>query len=905
MPNLPQKELQDFASHAWSIESDEALDQLQTSRSGLKPEQHKRRLQQFGPNQLRVMQPRNVIVILTDQFRSIVIVLLFLAAVISILYGDYVEGIAIFAVITLNTLIGFVTEWRATRSMEALRNLGQFETVVRRAGILVSVPSAELVPGDIVVTEAGDIVTADLRLLEASKLSANESSLTGESMPVSKQTRPLGRGTPLVERSNMLFKGTSLSRGSAEGLVVATGAHTELGRIAQLVSKAQAQETPLEKRLNMLGRRLVWITMAIALFIAVTGIVAGRDAVLAIQVAVALTVAAIPEGLPIVATIALARGMWRMAKRRALIVRLSAVETLGATAVILTDKTGTLTENRMTVTVLELPECTVEVEGTGLEIQGRFLDRGEEPKDSIMQLVDELLLTTTLCSNAALHLDPSGEAKVVGDPTETALLIAAAKRGLQRDNLLKRMPELHEEPFDPETKLMATFNQSPAGIHVAVKGAPELVLPACTSMRTSAGDVPMDDNDREAFLVRVEALGKSGLRTLAVATRTAIDLSEPPYEHLVLVGAVGLLDPARPGIKESIAKCKQAGIRVVMVTGDHLATGRKIAGTLGLVNAKENGSACLDASLFTGEGELEAAGLERVSVIARATPEQKLQLIDWYQSQGKIVAMTGDGVNDAPALKKADIGIAMGKRGTPVAKEAAAMVLQDDRFSTIVVAIKLGRAIYENIQRFILYLLSCNISEIFIVGLATVAGAPLPLLPLQILFLNLVTDVFPALALGVGKGPAGLMHSGPRPAHEPILTRDRWVLIVFYGLLLSISVLGAMAVAVWGLGMDSSRAVSVSFCTLALGQVWHVLNMRDPDAGWLRNDITTNRWMWAAVSICILLILSAVLAPGISDLLKLQNPGLVGWIVVAVFSLLPLVAGASARRAVKIVLPKG
>jgi Ca2+-transporting ATPase len=899
MPTPRQSDSQFLAGQPWSIESDRVLEQLETSRDGLESAQCRERIRRFGLNQLQTRRPRHVLAILADQFRSIVIIILLLAAMISLLYGDHAEGMAILAVIAINTIIGFMTEWRATRSMEALRELGQFETVVRRGSEMARIPAAELVPGDIVIAESGDIISADLRLLEAAKLSANEASLTGESTPVNKHSGVLDADTPLMERSNMLFKGTSLSRGSAEGVVVGTGGNTELGRIAQLVSGAEAPDTPLEKRLNALGRRLIWVMLIIASFIALAGIVAGRDTVLAIQVAVALTVAAIPEGLPIVATIALARGMWRMANKRALIVRLSAVETLGATAVVLADKTGTLTENRMTVTVVELPEHAVEVEGTGLDTRGRFLEGGREPGKAVMQLVDELLLVTTLCSNAALHLDPSGETRVIGDPTETALLIASAKRGLQRDTLLKTMPELREEPFDSDSKAMATFNRSSGGMRVAVKGAPELILQMCISERTTAGDVPLTANDREMFLTRVEALGRAGLRTLAVATRDAHDASEQPYERLVLLGVVGLLDPARPGVKESIEKCREAGVQVVMVTGDHLATSRNIAGALGLLDMQENGSEYLDASELTAKGELEAEVHENTKVIARATPAQKLQLIELYQTREKIVAMTGDGVNDAPALKKADIGIAMGQRGTPVAKEAAAMVLLDDQFSTIVAAIKQGRAIYENIQRFVLYLLSCNISEILVVGLATVAGAPLPLLPLQILFLNLVTDVFPALALGVGKGPAGLMQRKPRPAGEPILTRQRWILIAVYGALLSVSVFGAMAFAFWVLDMDSSRAVTVSFCTLAFGQVWHVLNMRDPRARWWRNEITANPWMKAAVGLCVLLILTAVFAPGLRTLLELQNPGTSGWLVIAVFSLLPLISGTFARRKVE------
>ncbi len=882
----------------WTLETSELLSSLQVNPAeGLQPTECAARRRRYGDNLLQTTRRRRLLSILLDQFRSIVIGLLGLAAAISMLVGDRLEGMAVLAVIAINTAIGFVTEWRATRSMEALRQLGQFETVVRRGGVTTTVPAFALVPGDIVLAEGGDIITADLRLLEASKLAANESSLTGESTPVGKSLEALPADTPVAERRNMLFKGTSLARGSALGVVVGTGVATELGRIAQLVSEAEPQVTPLEKRLDALGRRLVWVMLAIAALIAVAGVVAGRDTVLAIQVAVALTVAAIPEGLPIVATIALARGMWRMARRRALITRLSAVETLGATGVIMADKTGTLTENRMTVTVIELPERTVEVGGTGLETRGPFLADGAPPDAATMAGLDALLTAVTLCSNAVLYLDPSGDARVVGDPTETALLIAAAKRRLQRDVLLQSMPELREEAFDPESKAMATFNRDAGGLRVTVKGAPERVLPACTQVRCTRGDVALDREGREAFLARIEGLATKGLRTLAIAERAAADLDESPYRQLTLLGAVGLMDPPRAGVREAIARCRAAGIRVIMITGDHLATARNVAETLNLVRPDEAEQRCIDASTLTHPGALQAATREGARVIARATPGQKLQLIEWFQQQGQVVAMTGDGVNDAPALSKADIGVAMGLRGTAVAREAAAMVLQDDRFSTIVAAVEHGRAIFANIRRFVVYLLSCNISEILVVGLATVAGAPLPLLPLQILFLNLVTDVFPALALGVGPGGAKLMHQRPRASGEPILTREHWARIMLFGLLMSASVLGAMTAAVWLLGYAPGAAVTVSFCTLALGQVWHVVNMREHSAPWWRNEIVGNPWMWWAVALCILLILSAVLAPGLSRLMRLAAPGPAGWLLIGLFSLLPVLLGPAARRA--------
>ena len=882
----------------WSLAAAEVLGLLGVSADqGLDEREVRLRLRRYGRNLLRTTKPRHLLAILIDQFRSAVILLLGAAAIVAMAFGDFVESLAILAVIAINTAIGFLTEWRAIRSMEALKQLGRVDTVVRRGGRTRKIQADGLVPGDVVIIEGGDIITADIRLLEVSKLQADESTLTGESVPVAKQTAPLDSPTVLMERSNLLFKGTAITRGSGLGVVVATGPDTELGLISRLVADATAQETPLEKRLNALGQRLVWVMLIVAALIAVAGIMAGRETLLAIEVAIALAVAAIPEGLPIVATIALARGMWRMARRNALIVRLSAVETLGATGVILTDKTGTLTENRMTLSTIELIEGEVRVGGTGLDTHGDFEMAGSVPGGQVLGLVDDLLKAVVLCSNASLELDSPGVAKVVGDPTETALLIAAAKRNIRRDTLQQAMPELREEPFESETKAMATFNRANGAVLVSVKGAPESVLPHCVAMRTTQGDVPMSDDQRETQLNKAHALGHRGLRTLAVATRVVQDANTDPYADLVFLGVVGLLDPPRPGVREAISCCRDAGIRVVMVTGDHVATAHTIAIDLGLVDPHPPDGAIKDARTLSGRlDEFEEADLDQLSVIARATPQQKLDLIALYQEQGNVVAMTGDGVNDAPALKKADIGIAMGIRGTAVAKEAAAMVLQDDEFSTIVAAIAHGRTIFENIRKFVVYLFSCNTSEILIVSLATVAGAPLPLLPLQILLLNLVTDVFPALALGVSRGSPEVLTRKPHPIDEPILSRQLWSLIVIYGVLMAASVLAAMAVAIYLLGFSEAKAVSVSFCTLALSQLWHVFNMRDKQQNWIRNEITCNVWIWAAIALCLLLILGAVYIPGVNDLLGLVNPGRAGWLLIVGMSMIPLVLGPWARK---------
>ncbi len=856
------------------------------------------RRRRFGPNLLQAAKRRSILSIMADQFKSVVILLLFMAGVLAFLFADFAEGLAIFAVIAINSSIGFLTEWRAIRSMEALRRLGSVMTVVMRDGNIQEIPAGELVPGDIVVLEGGDIVTADIRLIEAAKLQADESTLTGESLPVDKQTDPLPEETPVMERSNSVFKGTAVTRGSGKGVVVETGMSTELGRISRLVTEAEAHQTPLEKRLDALGRRLAWAVLAIGLFIAAISILLGRDALLSIEVGIALAVAAVPEGLPIVATIALARGMWRMAKRKALVARLSAVETLGATSVILTDKTGTLTENRMTVTTIRLPDdLEIVLEGHGDAAHSRFVVQdGSLDRDSA-QLLDELLTTVALCSNASLRVGPGGDEITIGDPTEVALLVAANRRGLNRDKLLTRWPEIHEIAFDPASKRMATIHTGNSRFHVAVKGAPETVIPLCASMQTRADEVTLGDRDRQRWLDHAHELAHRGLRTLAVAKKSTDDQTGNPYKNLVLLGVAGLEDPAREGVSEAIDRCRNAGVSVVMVTGDHQATARNIGTELGMVDSDAhsrqfvNGTELDEILARPASEELLAA-----RVFSRVSPEQKLNLIDFYQQQGSVVAMTGDGVNDAPALKKADIGIAMGVRGTAVAKEAAAMILEDDEFRTIVEAIAYGRAIFQNIRKFVVYLLSCNISEVLIVTLATVAGAPLPLLPLQILFLNLVTDVFPALALGVGPGSSKLMERRPRPGDEPVLTRSHWLRIAVHGVVISAAVLVAMSIAILHLQFDAANAVTVSFCTLAMAQLWHVFNMREDPRQFVFNEITRNVWIWIAIGICLALILMAVYTPLLRVLLELTDPGARGWLLIVLASFIPLLLGPAVQH---------
>jgi Ca2+-transporting ATPase len=853
------------------------------------------RRRRFGPNRLRQTEQRGAWRILLDQVKSLMVALLAVAAAISFAFGQTKEGLAVLVVVAINAAIGFATEWRAARSMDALQRLGQTTARVRRGGQVEDIPATETVPGDVALIEGGDVITADLRLVAASKLQVDESALTGESAPVDKSVEPLAPDTALPERANMLFKGTAVTRGSAEGVVVGTGMATELGRISSLVAEAKEERTPLEKRLDRLGHRLIWLTLVVGAAVAGAGIAAGKRALLMVETAIALAVATIPEGLPVVATVALARGMWRMARRNALVRRLSSVETLGATSVIFTDKTGTLTENRMAVVRIALPTGQIEVDGDAGG-EGPFRSDGRSVSTSDQPALASLLETGVLCNNASLSAGSDRDG--VGDPLEVALLAAGALAGIDRGGLAERLPEVREEAFDPDVKMMATIHRDEKGFRIAVKGAAEAVVASCARVQAPDGDQPLADDDGRQWLERSDVLAREGLRVLALATRRSESAEAEAYADLTLLGLVGLLDPPRRDVAPAIAACREAGIRVVMVTGDQPATALAVARAVDLVD-DEAAQATHGREVPEPDG-LSEEGRRRLletAVFARVTPEQKLRLIALYQEAGAVVGMTGDGVNDAPALKKADIGIAMGERGTQVAREAADMVLKDDAFGTIVAAVAEGRTIFRNIRAFVLYLLSCNLSEILVVGLASLSSAPLPILPLQILFLNLVTDVFPALALGVGEGDPAAMRQPPRDPREPMLTRRHWLAIVGDGAVLTVAVLGAFGLALAWLDLGPARAVTVSFLTLAFAQLVHVLNMRDPGSGLVLNEVTRNPFIWGALLLCTGLLFAVVYLPGPAGVLGLEPPGAAGWVLVLAFSPLPVLVGPLLRAA--------
>ncbi len=879
----------------WSESAEHVAAALGVERTlGLTSEDARRRLEAYGPNQLRVTKPRSAWSILAAQFRSLLVVLLAGAAALSAAFGEWPEALAVFVVLVLNAVIGFFTELRAVRSVEALRKLGAAQATVRRDGRLSTVPAADLVPGDVLLVEGGDVVAADARIVRASRLQADESTLTGESLPVEKDAAPTDEGTPLPDRRSMLYKGTAVARGAAEALVVGTGMATELGRISQLVAEAKSEATPLEERLDGLARRLVWVTLAVAVLVTASGLGSGKSWLVLLETAIALAVATVPEGLPIIATLTLARGVRRMAERNALVNRLAAVETLGATSIVFTDKTGTLTENRMSVHTWWLPYGQVRADPAavgGATVGGAPLD--EDAHDALLHAVR----AAALCGTAALppkQEEGSEDDAGVGDPMEVALLRAARSAGWEKSDLLEAFPEIHQEAFDADVRMMATMHRRPDGtVWRLVKGGPGAVVRACTRVAHGTGGAAeaLDDAEREHWLERNRRLAAEGLRVLALAEHIGGSAYDPPYRDLTLIGLVGLSDPPREDVKAAIAECRSAGIRVVMVTGDQPVTAKNISAAVGITGG--DGEAVTGAdmdALLAGDDDARRRLLD-TDILARVSPEQKLRLIELHQQRGAIVAMTGDGVNDAPALRRADIGVAMGRRGTEVAREAADMVLKDDAFATIVAAVREGRVIFENIRAFVLYLLSCNLSEILVIGLAAAVGFPLPLLPLQILFLNLVTDVFPALALGAGEGDAHVLERPPRDPREPILAARHWRTIGGYAALLTVSVLGAFVLALRAFDMAPDAAVTVSFLSLALAQIWHVANMREPGSSLLRNEITRNPWVWAATVVCTALVAMVVLVPPLREALDVVVLDARGWSLTIGAAALPTVLG--------------
>ena len=809
--------------------------------TGLTADQATSRLADVGPNELEEEPRRPVWRLVLAQFANTMIVVLMAAAAVTIVIGEHRDAMVITAILVLNAGIGAVQEHRAERAMAALTSMTAPAARVVRDGAESVVAAAELVPGDVVLLEAGDLVPADARLLKCPGLRVDEAALTGESLPVDKAVAALPHDAEdrVAEQSDLIFKGTAIVAGRARAIVAGTGMTTALGEVAGLLRTHQSPATPLQRRLAVLGRWLAVAALTICSFVFALGVLRGEDTMVMLLAAVALAVAAIPEALPAVVTISLALGAQRMARRHVLMRRLPAVETLGSVTVICSDKTGTLTQGRMQVERVWVADEDLEVTGSGYTPEGELL-RGDRPVAAAAHpALARLVRAGALCNDAALL--PPGEQddwEVAGDPTEGALLVLAAKAG--SGEVGDSWPRVGELAFDATRKRMSTLHRAEQDGQslIATKGGTEAVLEVTTAVALAHGDVAVTPEIRDRVLHRAEAYAAEGYRVLAVAGRTADarDIADPSgmERELTLFGLIAMADPPRPESAAAVAACRRAGITPVMITGDHPATAAAIATRLGI----DDGGQVLTGAQLAAEGaDGLASHVEQVSVYARTTPEQKLDIVQAWQARGQIVAMTGDGVNDAPALRIADIGVAMGETGTEVAKEAAAMVLTDDDFATIVTAVGEGRRIYDNIQRFVRYTLTSNSGEIWVMLVGPFLGLPLPLLAVQILWINLVTDGLPGLALGVEGAERDIMHRPPRPPDQSVFARGMWQHILLVGLLM-----GAipLTLGVWGAATGRPWQTMV-FTSLALLQLGHAMAVRSDVDSLRRLGLLTNR----------------------------------------------------------------
>ncbi len=834
-------------------------------RHGLKEAEALVRRAQYGANAIQAMRARAIWRVFLDQFASLVVALLAVAALVAFATGDFLDGAAILVVLFVNALVGFATEWQAGRALESLRRQAVTTARTRRDGNEVTLAAEDLVPGDIVILNAGDRIPADLRIVTAARLWVEESALTGESTTVEKSSAPVAADALLAERTSMLYLGTSLTAGHAVAVVTATGNQTELGRIGRLVAEAPEESTPLKRKLGEMEQRLVYLVIVIGALVTMTGWLRGDDLWIMIEVGISLAVAAIPEALPAVTTLILALGVLRMARQRALVRRLASVETLGSATIICTDKTGTLTENRMTVREYHLAD------GRRLELQI------QKPALASDDLLQRAVRVSVLCNEAAFNANARGNARSIGDPTETALLMAADELGCEVARERKEFSKLEEIPFDSVTKRMITLHRAPDGVRWAMlKGAPNAVLKACTEL---------DDQTRAQVLQANQEMAERALRVLALAEKRLPETEEDSETGYTLLGLVGMIDPPRPEVAAAIRQARAAGIRIVMMTGDQIHTARAIAQELGL-RGDEEPQARHARDLEGASPQGIAALAARTDVFARVSPEDKLRIVEALQQAGEIVAVTGDGVNDAPALKRADIGIAMGIRGTEVSKEASDLVLADDNFATILRAVEGGRTIYANIIRFVHLMFSKNLGGVLAIFVAILVGWPLPLLPLQILWMNLLMDVFPALALALEPSAPGIMQRPPRSPNESLLSRPFLLLIAWQAVLLAAIILTAYGWALQEYG-EGAHARTIALFALVGVQIGHTFNCRSrlhsAFAGLFRNP-----FVWVAVAIVITLQLLALYQPFLARVLDTHPLNAKDWWVTGGTIVLPV-----------------
>ena len=866
-----------------ALAAEEVLSLVASTARGLTDAEAKRRVAIHGPNVLLRAPAEPAWRIFVRQFKSVVTALLVTAAVLALLMRDPLDTAAIATVLVLNVTIGFVTELRARRAMESLLKLDVPNAVVVRDGRARDIDARELVPGDVVELEPGQAVPADARLLTATELQTNEAALTGESASVMKDPNAiLPNGASLPDRSTMIYKGTTVADGVARAVVIATGMLTEVGHIGTLVSGIHDEATPLERRMDSLGRQLAVIAVAIGALVALLDLVRGEPLGVVLEMGIAVAIAAVPEGLPAVVTTTMAIAMRRMARRHALARRLTAVEALGSVTVICTDKTGTLTAGTQTVTSVWLPDIE-------LELTDDVSQLGATAKERLYAA----LAIGALANRASIfRVDEHWDGR--GDPSEIALLFAARKLGIVRAELAAKYPEVAEVPFSSARMLMATIHRGDGKHLVAnLKGEPRRIVERCTRVVTAAADVPMDEPWRQMIDERAAAMAGRGLRVLALADGHVSRATEGALRELRFVALVGITDPPATDVRRTIEVLRGAGIRTVMLTGDHRATALTVARDLGLLDDEDE---AIDGSMLDGmSDDVLASRIDRIGIVSRVSPEGKLRIISAQQRRGDVVAMIGDGINDAAALRKANIGVAMGQRGTDVAKEVAGIVLGDDRFPTIAVAVEEGRVVAANIRKFIFYLFSCNIAEIISLVVAGIAGLPLPMTPLQVLWMNLVTDTFPALALAIEPAEEGVLRQPPRDPKAALLSRR----VVWRGVGYSVLIAGVTLVAlVAGLRLwpsQISRAVTLSFTTLAIAQIFHLGNARSHGPVLTVSRITANRYALGAVALTLALQVLAVAWRPLGGVLGTAPLEKQGWLLAFGLSAVPAVVGQAWR----------
>ncbi|RIX49939.1 calcium-translocating P-type ATPase, SERCA-type [Paenibacillus nanensis] len=873
--------------------------------NGLNPSAAADRLEKQGHNELSEGERISPILLFLNQFKDFMVLILMGATLISGLLGEYLDAVTIIAIIVLNAVLGFMQEFRAEKSLRALKELSAPSAKVVRGGELMTVPARDLVPGDLVYLESGDRVPADLRFIEASSCYVEESALTGESVPVGKHAAVIDEPElPLGDQRNMGFMGTMVTRGTAKGVVIRTGMATEMGKIAGLIQETESMETPLQHRLEQLGKLLIVVALGLTVMVVVAGILHGQPAYGMFLAGVSLAVAAIPEGLPAIVTIALALGVQRMIKRKAIVRKLPSVETLGCASVICSDKTGTLTQNKMTVTHVWLGGRRLEVTGEGYDPTGAIYEDGKPLDIKHDQAIKRLLQISALCNNAQLVCTEDADTKrskrketqpeweLKGDPTEGALAVLATKLGSSAKSLEPLYQRVKEFPFDSERKRMSVLLAHQGGRLLFTKGAPDMLMEQCDYVLWDGKVMPFTGTLKRKCAEAGEQMAQSALRVLGFAYRDlrANDRCESEEEAesgLVFVGLAGMIDPPRREVKDAIATCRRAGIKTVMITGDHLLTAEAIAAQLGIM--PRGGIAMSGKQLEAMDDEQLDKHVDNTYVYARVSPEHKLRIVKALQRRGHVVAMTGDGVNDAPAIKAADIGISMGITGTDVSKEASALVLSDDNFSTIVAAIEEGRGIYENIRKFIRYLLASNVGEILVMFLAMMAGLPLPLVPIQILWVNLVTDGLPAMALGVDQAESDLMQQKPRPAKENIFARRLGWKIISRGVLIGVCTLGAFWIALREGGDDPQALVhaqTVAFATLVMAQLIHVFDCRSSRSIFHRNPLQ-NKYLVLAVLSSLLLMVGVLYIEALQPIFKTVPLGFRDWCLVFVAAGIP------------------